>query len=86
MSGSRAGRDAGTDRLHEPGRPFGSELIEVRRGRFLELGAMLAVGIAAEAVHDDEQDLGVRGLDQRRDVHAITVPRPSSSALGDYLD
>jgi hypothetical protein len=86
VSRSRAGCDTGTDRLHEPGRPFGSELIEVRRVRFLELGAVVAVGVAAEAVHDDEQDPGVRGLDQRRDVHAITVPRPSSSTPGDYLD
>ena len=69
VTGPRAGRDAGTDRLHEPGRPFGGELIEVRRRRFLELGAVLAVGVAAEPVHHDEQDLGVRGLDQRRDVH-----------------
>ncbi len=85
MAGPRTRRDAGPDRLHEPGRPFGGEPVEVRRGRLLELGAVLAVGVAAEAVHDDEQDLGVRGLDQRRDVHAITVPRPSSSTPGDYL-
>ena len=71
MTGPRAGRDAGTDRLHEAGRPFGGELVEVRRGRFLELGAVLAIGVAAEPVHDDEQDLGVSSLDQLRDVHVV---------------
>ena len=85
VTGSRAGRDAGTDRLDEPGGALADELVEVRGGRFLELGAVLGVGVAAEAVHHDEQDLGVGGLDQRRQVHAITVPRPLSSTPGDYF-
>jgi hypothetical protein len=85
VTGPRAGCDAGTDRLHEAGRPFGGELVEVRRGRFLELGAVLAIGVAAEPVHDDEQDLGVSSLDQLRDVHVVTVPRSSLSTPGDYL-
>jgi hypothetical protein len=77
MTRPRAGGDAGSDRLDEAGHALGREPVEVRRVGLLELGAVLAVGVAAEPVHDDEQDLRVRGLDQRRDVHAVTVPLPS---------
>ena len=85
VTGSRAGRDAGPDRLEHAGGAFAHELVEVRGGRFLELGAVVGVGVAAQPVHHDEQDLGVGRLDQRREVHAITVPRPSSSTPGDYF-
>ena len=36
----------------------------------LELGAVVGVGVAAQPVHHDEEDLGVGRLDQRREVHA----------------
>ena len=52
-----------------PAVPSRDELVEVRGGRLLELGAVLGVGVAAQPVHHDEEDLGVGGLDQRREVH-----------------
>ena len=73
VPGTRAGRDARTDRLEHPRGALAHELVEVRGGRFLELGAVVGVGVAAQAVHHDEEDLGVGGLDQRREVHAATL-------------
>ena len=69
VTGSRAGGDAGPDRLEHAGGALAHELVEVRGGRFLELGAVVGVGVAAQPVHHDEQDLGVGRLDQRRQVH-----------------
>src|SRR5262249_58798993 len=74
VPGAGPGRDAGADRFDETGDRFGREPVEIRRRGLLEFGAVLGVGIAAEAVHDDQQDLRVRGLDQSPDVHSLTVP------------
>ena len=80
VSGTRAWRDAGTDRLEHPRSAFADELVEVRRGRFFELGAVVGVGVATQTVHHDEEDLGVGGLDQRREVHARNATGRSSAA------
>ena len=70
MAGARPGRDAGPDGLDEAGAAVGGEPVEVGGDGLLELGAVLGVGVAAEAVHHDEEDLGVGGLDQFGQVHA----------------
>ena len=73
VAGTRAGGDAGADRLEHAGGALAHQLVEVRRGRFLELGAVVGVGVAAQPVHHDEEDLGVGRLDQRREVHDQTL-------------
>ena len=75
MPGPRTGGDAGSDRLDETADAVARQRVEVRRDGLLELGAVLGVGVAAEAVHHDEQDLRVGRLHQRRQVHAKTVLR-----------
>ena len=70
VPGARPGRDAGADRLDEAGAAVGGEPVEVGGDGFLELGAVFGVGVTAEAVHHDEEDLGVGGLDQFGQVHA----------------
>jgi hypothetical protein len=65
----RAGRDPRADRLDQPGDAFGRQPVEVRRRRLLELGGVLAIGVPAKAVHDDQQDLRVRRLDEGGQVH-----------------
>ena len=74
----------GTDGLEHPGGALAHELVEVRRGGFLELGAVFGVGVAAQPVHHDEQDLGVGGLDQRREVHALNAT--CASTAGSLVD
>ncbi len=66
-----SGRDPRADGLAEAGAAFRREPIEVGRDGFLELGAVLGVGVAAEPVHHHEQDLGVGGLDQIGRVHPL---------------
>ena len=56
-----------------PGGALAHELVEVRGVRLLELGAVIGVGVPAQPVHHDEEDLGVGGLDQRREVHGPTL-------------
>ena len=79
MTGSRAGRDPGADRLDQAGGALADELVEIRGGGLFELGAVLGVGVAAQTVHHHEQDLGVGRLDQRREVHALTLVSPPSA-------
>ena len=70
MARARARGDPGADGVDEPGDALACELVEVRRGGLLELGAVLRIGVAAEPVHHDEQDLRVGRLDEGREVHA----------------
>ena len=73
VAGARAGGDAGADRFDHARGALAHELVEVRGVRLFELGAVVGVGVPAQTVHHDEQDLRVGGLDQRREVHDLNA-------------
>ena len=67
---------------HMPAVPSRTSWSRLRRDRFLELGAVVGVGVPAEAVHHHEEDLRVGGLDQRREVHALNASFPAFAGFG----
>ena len=69
VAGAGAGSDARSHGLDHAGDALGRKAVEVGRVGFLELRAVLGVGVSAEAVHHHEHDLGVGGLDQRVELH-----------------
>ena len=73
VAGAGAGGDAGADGLRQPCDALGREAVEVRGDGFFELGAVLGVGVPAEAVHHHEEDGGVGRLDQLGQVHGASV-------------
>ena len=56
MPGTGARGDPGADGLEQPRDPSRGEVVEVRRRRVLELGALALVGHAAQSIDDDEED------------------------------
>ena len=77
VAGPAAGRDAVADRQREAARAVAGDVVEVRRPGGFELGAAgLRVRQAAEAVHDEQHDLGVGLLGKLADeveVHAFRL-------------
>ena len=85
VAGARPGRDARPDGLEEAGAAVGGEPVEIGGDGLLELGAVLGVGVAAEAVHHDEEDLGVGGLDEVGQVHALHANQGAERVRSDAV-
>ena len=76
MSGAGARRDPGPDRFEEPRHPFRRELIEVRRRRVLELGALALVRHPAQTVDDDEEDARTGPAGELGKLHRAMLSTP----------